>query len=118
MLTFLARGLWLSVPIGALSLAGMLGDIQPLVVAIILGIAVSLPWGLPGLVGLFASGAHGVSESQALVVFWLSSLWLFISITVNGAFITGIIRRVKGNARNPKIQQQFPVDGAAPRRRG
>jgi len=92
----MATGLWLSIPACGLAALVAFGDIQGLILLVFVPAIAGLPWNIPGLLAMLGAGiGHGGDETVKGIVFLLGTFWVFLSVTLNGAFLSSLLGGLK-----------------------
>ena len=99
-------GLWLSIPTcvltviiawGNINNLILTGGIKELAMMIIIPMIIGLPWNLLGTFLIIIVGVgHGGSDMVKMILFVMGSMWMFLSLTLNGALITMFVNHATG----------------------
>ena len=90
------KGLWLSIPTVGLSIIVIFWDKQSLIILTYIPIILGLPWNIPGLLIMLSAGTgHGGNESLNTIIFYIGAVWVFIAVTMNGAYIASLYKNKK-----------------------
>ena len=87
LLRFSKKGLWLSIPLCGLSAIVVFGNMQSLVQVVYFPIILGLPWSIPGCIIMLMGIGHGISEFTIVVLTITGAVWIFLSVSINGAYI-------------------------------
>ena len=73
------------------------GGIKELAMMIIIPMIIGLPWNLLGTFLIIIVGVgHGGSDMVKMILFILGSLWMFLSLTLNGVLIRMLVNHITG----------------------